>query len=110
MEARCRCRPSQTLLRRRVVRIPSRAVIGRVHDGPDLRYDFADRAFDSLLESDIGHATSLAASAQAEIDLVAFDVEQLDEAAVRCNGGIDLPCEELFDFLADLIRGRHGVE
>src|SRR5215471_9801189 len=67
-------------LRRRVVRVPPRGVVGRVQDLADAGNELSDRLLDSLFQRDVRGAASLAAAAQPDVDVVLSNVDQLDEA------------------------------
>src|SRR5262249_23698824 len=84
-------------LRPRVVGVAPRGVVGGVEDLADERREVANGLLDSLLERDVGGAAPLAAASEAQVDVVAAHVDQLDVAAVLRDRGIDLPVEEVAD-------------
>ena len=57
--------------------------------------EVADRLLDPLLQRHVGGPAALAAAPEANIDVVLADVDQLDEAAVLGDGGVDLPVQKV---------------
>ena len=65
-------------------------MVGGVHDGADVGNGLSNRFLHPLLQSHVGHAASLAASAHSDEDFVLAYVDELDPAAptvVFCAGG-----------------------
>src|ERR1700693_360243 len=88
---------NRELLCGRVIGVASGRVVGRVEDLADAGDEVADRFFDSLLEGHVGGAAALAAASEAEVHVVLLDIDQLDEAAVRGDRGVDLALEQVAD-------------
>ena len=101
--------PSVPYLRRRVVGIPSGGVVRRVEDLSDERREVADRLLDALLQRHVGRAAALASAAQAQVHVVPLDVDQLDEAAVRGDGRVDLAVEQVADGPLEVALGGQIV-
>ena len=77
--------PTRSLCRG-VVGVASGGVVGRVEDLAHGRSEAADGFLDALLERHVGGAAALAASAEAQVHVVALDVDELDEPAVLRDG------------------------
>ena len=59
-----------------IVRVVAVCVLGDVQDFFDFRDSLLDEDFDALLLGDVNHSTSLAAAAEADIDLVVLHVDE----------------------------------
>ncbi len=64
-------------------------VVGRVADRDDLGHLALDGDLDPLLERDVDLRAALAAAAQLDVGDVVLHLEQVDEAAVRGDAGVD---------------------
>src|SRR5207248_9575963 len=95
--------PLGGFLRRLEVRVGARRVVRHIDDLSDLRDRRLDRHFDALAESDIDLGAALAAATQLNIRGRTAHLEQIDEAAMGCDRGIDLPVEHLLDASRDRI-------
>src|SRR5207248_6067659 len=91
------CRDLGRFLRRLEVGVRARGVVGDVDHFADLRYRRLDRDLDPLPERDVDLGATLAATAQLHIRGTAANFEQVDEATMCGDRGIDLPIEYLLD-------------
>src|SRR5207244_10972648 len=80
-----------------VVGVRALRMIGRVEHLADLGELFLDQALDARLERDVRRAAALAAAAHGQVDAVVLDVDQLDEAAVSRDGGVDHRVDQLLN-------------
>ena len=85
-------------------------MVGGVEDLADARREAADGLLDALLERYVGRAAALASAAEAQVDVVLLDVDELDEAAVLADGRVDLPVEEVADRPLEVPLGRERIE
>jgi len=72
-------------------------VVGDIDHLSDLGDGGFDRHFDPLPERDVDLGATLTAATQLDIRGTTAHLEQVDEATVRRDGGIDLPVEHLLD-------------
>src|SRR2546430_4482923 len=80
-------------------------VIGRVEHLADLGKLFFDQALDARLERDVRRAAALAAAAHGQVDPVVLNVDQLDEAPVSRDGGVDHRVDQLLHAGLEVGRG-----
>src|SRR3989475_5762949 len=94
----CRFSPALRLgrfLGRLEVGVRARGVVGDIDDLGDLWDGGLDRDLDPLPQRDIDLGATLTAAAQLDIGGTTAHFEQVDEAAVRGDRGVDLPVEHL---------------
>src|SRR5262245_52725858 len=79
----------------RVVGVAPRGVVCRVQDFGDFGDLFLDQPLDSLLQRDVRGAAALAAAAHLKVDAVILYIDELDEAAVAGDRGVDHRIDQL---------------
>src|SRR5438876_4456053 len=78
-----------------VVGVRALRVVGRVEHLGHLGKLFLDQALDTGLQRDVRRTAALAAATHREVDAIVLDVDQLDEATVSRDGGVDHRVDEV---------------
>ena len=78
---------------RRVIGIAPGGMVRGVKDRADFWNRSPNRRFDPLSQRHGRHATALAASPHAQVNVVLPDIDQFDESSVRCDSWIHVQVE-----------------